>query len=121
MVGSRRLAPGAGWRASCSQGLTAFSLLAAAAALPGCGAVEEPRSATTRVVSVSPRHGARDIDPRTIAEIHFSTGLELGTITADAIRLLGPESVPVPARLGHDIEGDVVNIQPAEPLRSRTA
>jgi glucose/arabinose dehydrogenase len=101
--------------------LLLLSLGAAAAFLPSCSGIQPSGRTPTRVVSVSPRDGARDMDPRTIAQIHFSTGLKLSTIKAEAIHLLGPDSAPVPARLGFDIEGDVVNIQPGEPLLPRTS
>jgi hypothetical protein len=104
-----------------SEGLAAVLIAGFAVWLAGCRGAPPAERPPTRVVSVSPREGAVDIDPRAHAQIHFSTGLELGTIAADAIRLLGPDSAPVQGRLGFDIEGDVVNLQPARPLLSEAA
>src|SRR5688500_11479104 len=89
--------------------------------LAGCRGAPPAGRPATRVVSVSPREGAVGIDPRAHAQIHFSTGLELGTIAEDSIHLLGPDSAPVPARLGFDIEGDVVNLAPTRPLLPEAA
>jgi len=72
--------------------------------------------AQTTVVLVSPRDGATSVNPRATVEIHFSDGLTLKTITPDSIRLLDAAGLPVRARLGSDIEADVVNIQPGERL-----
>jgi glucose/arabinose dehydrogenase len=81
----------------------------------GCAA------APTRVVLVEPRDGAVDVDPETILRIHFSNGLDPAAVAAEAVRLLDPAGVPVPARLGSDLEADVVNLQPRERLRPRSA
>jgi glucose/arabinose dehydrogenase len=77
-------------------------------------------SGPTKVVSVSPRDGATDVSVQATVQIHFSNGLQLNTITADAVRLLSPAGVAVPAQLGSDIEADVVNIQPRERLQPST-
>jgi hypothetical protein len=74
----------------------------------------------TRVVSVTPRDEAPDVDPDVVLQLHFSTGLTLKTITPDAVRLIDPDGKVVSARLGYDIEGDVVNLQPEEALRLKT-
>ena len=60
-----------------------------------------------------------DVDPRAPVQIHFSNGLKLTTISADSVRLLDAAGTPMPARLGSDIEGDVVNLQPTKPLLPR--
>ena len=65
--------------------------------------------AATRVVSVSPLDGATNVSVQAVLQVHFSNGLRLNTITADAIRLLNSAGAPVPAQLGSDIEADVVN------------
>ena len=53
-------------------------------------------------------------------QVHFSNGLSLATLTADSVRVLDPDGKPVRAQLGSDIEGDVINIQPAERLATAT-
>lgn|SRR5688572_29768441 len=83
-----------------SEGLASVLMAGFAVWLAGCRGAPPAGRPPTRVVSVSPREGAVDIDPRAHAQIHFSTGFELSTIAADAIRLLGPDSAPVPGRLG---------------------
>jgi len=75
----------------------------------------------TKVVRVSPRDKATGVDPRAPVQIHFSNGLKLATLTGDAVRLLTAAGVAVPAKLGSDIEGDVVNLQPRDPLKPRTS
>lgn len=75
----------------------------------------------TKVVMVSPRDKAKDVDVRAPVQIHFSKGLKLATITMDSVRLLNSAGVAVPAKLGSDIEGDVVNLQPTERLLPRTS
>src|SRR5262249_8156809 len=65
--------------------------------------------------------GAADIDLQAPVQIHFSNGLTLATLTADSVRLVDSAGVAVAARLGSDIEGDVVNLQPAQPLLPRTS
>lgn len=89
------------------------------AGTPGCATA--PAAPSTRVVRVGPRDGATGVDVRAPVEIHFSSGLRLATITADSVRLLAAGGAPVPARLGSDIEADVVNIQPHAPLEPRTS
>jgi glucose/arabinose dehydrogenase len=84
----------------------------------GCAAARPPEA--TKVVRVSPRDKATDVDVRAPVQIHFSNGLKLATLTADSVRLLDPAGSPVPARLGSDIEGDVVTLQPRERLLPRT-
>jgi outer membrane protein assembly factor BamB len=85
----------------------------------GCAS---PRPETsTRVVRVRPGDGAVDVDVQKPVELHFSNGLTLSTITARAIRLLDAAGKPVPVRLGSDIEGDVVNIQPLAQLEPRSS
>ena len=74
----------------------------------------------TRVVLVSPRDKATKVNVETLVQIHFSTGLKLETITADSVRLLDPAGKPVASKLGSDIEGDVVNIQPSARLTRQT-
>src|SRR5262245_23470597 len=76
---------------------------------------------STRVVQVSPRDEATDVNVQTLVQLHFSNGLTLETITADSIHLVDSAGAPVAARLGFDIEGDVVNIQPTQPLLPRTS
>lgn len=78
-------------------------------------------SSQTKVVLVSPRNGATNVNPQTTVEIHFSNGLRLPTIAPDSIRLLDAAGLPVHARLGSDIEADVVNIQPGERLLPNTS
>jgi glucose/arabinose dehydrogenase len=78
-------------------------------------------SERTRVVSVTPRDGANGVDTDVVLQIHFSTGLSLKAITADSVRLLDSAGKPVPAQLGSDLEGDVVNLQPKQRLRPRTS
>jgi glucose/arabinose dehydrogenase len=80
----------------------------------------EPRE-PTRVVSVTPRDGATNIDVDAVAQIHFSTGLTIRTINAETVRLLDPRGIPVPVQLGSDLEGDVVNLQPRERLTPQTS
>jgi len=75
----------------------------------------------TKVVRVNPRDKATGADPRAPVQIHFSNGLKLATLTADAVRLLTSAGSAVPAKLGFDIEGDVVNLQPRDPLKPRTS
>jgi len=75
----------------------------------------------TTVVQVNPRDGATGVNLQSTVEIHFSNGLKLTTITPDSIRLLNSAGVPVRARLGSDIEADVVNIQPGERLMPQTS
>jgi hypothetical protein len=71
----------------------------------------------TSVVSVAPREGAAGVDLETFVQVHFSTGLALRTVTADSVRLLDSAGVVVPAQLGFDLEGDVVNLQPNTDLK----
>src|SRR5262245_35294818 len=86
-----------------------------------CGFAAEPPAKATKVVLVDPRDKKTDANLRASVEIHFSNGLKLTTLGTDSVRLLDPTGKQVPARLGSDIEGDVVNIQPASPLRPRTS
>jgi glucose/arabinose dehydrogenase len=88
----------------------------ACAAIPTSLLADEP----TRVVMVSPRDKATAVNVDTLVQIHFSTGLKLPTITADSVRLLDPAGKPVAIKLGSDIEGDVVNIQPIARLVGQT-
>jgi glucose/arabinose dehydrogenase len=74
----------------------------------------------TRVVLVSPRDKATEVNVETLVQIHFSTGLKLETITADSVRLLDPAGKSVACKLGSDIEGDVVNLQPSARLTGQT-
>jgi len=83
---------------------------------PAIACAAEP----TRVVLVSPRDKAANVGVQTLVQIHFSNGLQLKTITDDAVRLLNPAGQPVDARLGSDIEGDVVNLQPTASLALKT-
>src|SRR5262245_13848235 len=76
---------------------------------------------STKVVLVSPRDGATDVDGQAPVQIHFSNGLTLETLTADSVRLVNSAGTPVAARLGSDIEGDVVNLQPTQRLLPRTS
>jgi glucose/arabinose dehydrogenase len=71
----------------------------------------------TKIVRVTPRNKAKGIDPRAPVQIHFSNGLRLSTLGADSVRLLTSAGAVVPAKLGTDIEGDVVNIQPKQRLQ----
>ncbi len=86
-------------------------------------AADAPKATT--VVMVTPRDGANRGQRECPVQIHFSNGLKLATLTADSVRLLDSAGKPVPAQLGSDIEGDVVNLQPTErccprpPTRSR--
>lgn len=73
----------------------------------------------TRVVSVTPQDRAIDADLDTVIQLHFSTGLSLRTISAETIRLLDDGGKPVPARLGFDLEGDVVNLRSQARLRAQ--
>jgi glucose/arabinose dehydrogenase len=75
----------------------------------------------TTVVMVTPRDGETSFNIRSPLQIHFSNGLTLSSLTADSVRLLdAADGKPVRAQLGSDIEGDVVNIQPAERLSPET-
>jgi len=74
----------------------------------------------TRVVLVSPRDKAIEVNVDTLVQIHFSTGLKLETLTADSVRLLDPAGKPVACKLGSDIEGDVVNLKPSARLARQT-
>src|SRR5262245_60409012 len=69
---------------------------------------------STKVVLVSPRDAATDVDVQAPVQIHFSNGLTLKTLTADSVRLVDPAGAPIEARLGSDIEGDVVSLQPTQ-------
>jgi glucose/arabinose dehydrogenase len=71
----------------------------------------------TRVVMVTPRDQAADVSVQTLVQIHLSNGLRLPTLTADVVRLLDPDGKSVACKLGSDIEGDVVNLQPSMRLR----
>ena len=84
------------------------------------GLVGAASAAGTTVVSVSPADGATEVNVDAVVQVHFSGGLTLASITAESVRLTGPEDAPVAARLGSDIEADVVNIRPLERLRPRT-
>jgi len=74
---------------------------------------------STKVVRVNPQDKATSIDLRAPVQVHFSNGLKLATLTADAVRLLDSDGKPVPAKLGSDIEGDVVTLKPAGRLLPR--
>ncbi len=74
----------------------------------------------TTVVMVTPRDGATEVNVSAPLQVHFSNGMTLTTLTADSVRLLDAEGKPVRAQLGSDIEGDVVNIQPANQLAADT-
>src|SRR5262245_29519601 len=80
-----------------------------------------PPAKSTMVVRVSPSDKATNVNPRAPVQIHFSNGLKLATITADSVRLLDSAGTPIPSRLGSDLEGDVVNLQPTKPLLPRTS
>ena len=88
----------------------------AAGMLCAAGTAVASAADSTRVVMVSPRDQAADVSPQTLVQIHFSNGLKLPTLTADAVRLLDPDGKSVAAKLGSDIEGDVVNLQPTGKL-----
>jgi hypothetical protein len=75
----------------------------------------------THVVSVTPHDGATSVDLDAVVQVHFSTGLALMTISVKSVRLLDAAGVSVPAQLGFDLEGDVVNLQPSQHLRPRTS
>jgi glucose/arabinose dehydrogenase len=87
---------------------------------PWGGATARPKD-STKVVLVSPPDGATDVDVQAPVQIHFSNGLTLDTITADSVRLVVSGGIPVAARLGSDIEGDVVNLRPTQRLLPRTS
>jgi glucose/arabinose dehydrogenase len=74
----------------------------------------------TRVVRVSPLDKAADVSVQTLVQIHFSNGLNLKSISVDSVRLLDAAGKPVAARLGSDIEADVVNLQPSGRLTPKT-
>lgn len=109
-----------------------LSLVFAAVVLAGCNRATPdvssepvadnavPNAQSTKVVRVSPRDNATDVDTRAPMQLHFSNGLTLATIGPESVRLLDSTGTPVPTRLGSDIEGDVVNIQPVEPLLAKT-
>ena len=75
----------------------------------------------TKVVQISPRDGATNVNQQNTVEIHFSNGLKLTTIHSNSIRLLNAAALPVRSRLGSDIEADVVHIQPADRLTPHTS
>src|SRR5262245_11166336 len=81
----------------------------------------EPPAKSTKIVRVSPRDKAKDVDVRAPVQIHFSNGLKLATIRADSIRLLNSAGTPIPSRLGSDLEADVVNLKPVKPLLPRSS
>jgi glucose/arabinose dehydrogenase len=85
------------------------------------GFAGEPPGKSTKVVRVNPRDKATDVDPHVLVQIHFSSGLKLTTLGADAVRLVTSAGTPLPAKLGSDIEGDVVNVRPTRPLLPRTS
>ena len=76
-----------------------------------------PTKPTTRVVSVTPRDKATDVDVNSILQIHFSNGLKLDTINAESIRLLDSRGASVALQIGSDLEADVVNLQPKTRLK----
>jgi glucose/arabinose dehydrogenase len=78
--------------------------------------VAEPPTNSTKTVQVTPRDKATDVDRRAPIQIHFSNGLRLDSLSADSVCLLNADGTPVLARVGSDIEGDVVSLQPAQPL-----
>src|SRR5262245_42203099 len=51
------------------------------------GAVGEP----TKVVRVGPRDKSTDVDVQAPLQVHFSNGLKLTSLTAEAVRLLDSE------------------------------
>src|SRR5262245_531593 len=85
------------------------------------GFATEPVAKSTKVVRVNPRDKATDVDPRAPVQVHFSNGLKLLTLDADSVRLLTSVGATVQARLGSDIEGDVVNLRPVKPLSPRSS
>src|SRR5262245_34068887 len=91
-------------------------VLAMVICLAGCAT----SSAPAKVVSVSPVDGAKDVDVQAIVQVHFSNGLNVPTITAQSVRLRGPDGAAVAVQLGSDIEADVVNLQPRERLKPPT-
>ena len=99
----------------------AFDVGADEAPPPAGAGAPTDRPAATRVVSVRPRAGTTGVDVGAVAEIHFSTGLKIDTIGADSIRLLDAGGIPVQARLGFDLEADVVNVQPRRRLKPETS
>ena len=103
---------------SCGSGLRAALAFFAAvwvATTPGCA--NRPPKPSTKVVQVSPADGATGVAPGAPLQIHFSNGLTLATLRAEAFRLLDSAGTAVPAQLGSDLEGDVVNLQPSRPLK----
>ena len=102
-------------RFRCS-GLMVPALLGALPALAGAAEGDEP----ARVVSVTPRDAATDVELDAVVQIHFSIGLSLPTISAETIRLLDASGAAVPTRLGFDLEGDVVNLRAQGRLRADT-
>lgn len=101
-----------------------IAILLAGFLATGSDGWSEDRSATTvtpgqrtNVVSITPGDKATDVELDTVIQIHFSTGLSIKTINADCIRLLDAAGNPVPARLGSDLEGDVVNLRSQARLR----
>lgn len=102
--------------------LLQWSILGLLPCIPGTsGCAIAHRDSSTRVVQVTPGDGATGVPARSIVQVHFSDGLRIASVNPDSIRLLGPAGAPVPARLGSDIEADVVNLQPDEPLKPGTA
>jgi hypothetical protein len=82
---------------------------------------QEVAAEPTKVVRVTPRDKATGTDVHAPVQIHFSNGLKLTTINADSVRLLDAAGKPVAVKLSSDIEGDVVNVQPARALLPRTS
>jgi glucose/arabinose dehydrogenase len=74
----------------------------------------------TQVVSVAPRDSAVNVAVDVIAEIHFANGLSLKSISAASIRLLDAAGVPVPLKLGSDLEADIVNLRPLARLKPQS-
>jgi glucose/arabinose dehydrogenase len=88
------------------------ALSVAALMLPSGERATADPAKSTKVVRVNPQDKATSIDLRAPMQVHFSNGLKLATLTADAVRLLDSDGKLVPAKLGSDIEGDVVTLKP---------
>jgi len=71
--------------------------------------------------SPTPRDGAQDVDPRGVVRLLLSEPLDPETLSAEAIRLIGPKSTAVPAYLQTDLTGGVVTLAPTRALEPETS
>jgi hypothetical protein len=72
-----------------------------------------------KIISSTPRDGAKDVDPDTAVQIHVPGAVAPASLNTDGVRLVDPDKKIVAAALQTDL-GGVITISPHRPLRPMT-